>query len=199
VQIRYWACTELGLLQADEAAIACLVQVLKKDQKPAVRAIAARSLARSRPPAAAALAEALSDPDVGVRSQAALSLRALGDPSLPPALVKETAKAAAPALVRRIADGQWHEDDRWSYLSGNRELSSKAAAVDALRLLDKDRVSEALIGALQSAKEEVRYWACTEVASLKDKESLAALTKVAQEDKSPQVKEAASKALGQRK
>src|SRR5262249_28416730 len=100
----------------------------------------------------------LEDENVNVRRQAAESLEKLGD------------RTAVPALVKRVADDLWVANDRY-----DASYSSKKAALKALRAIAPDRVTEALLGALGAKDENVRIWACRELAMQKDKESLTGL------------------------
>jgi HEAT repeat protein len=191
--VRAWACTQLGEQKGEQAkhpqAVACLAGVLAGDKESTVRVAAAAALASSRPPAVQALVKALRDADVAVRRQAANTLRELGNPSLPPSLVKMT-EAAVPALIDRVADEHWVADvDPFS-------SSSKKAALEALKVLGKDQVAVALLKALGSPNESVRRWACVELGELKDKGALEALREKAARDPSEEVRKAAAAALG---
>jgi HEAT repeat protein len=190
VEVRVWACTELGA-QKDRDAVACLVGVLKDDPDATVRQEAAKALVTSRPPAVAALARALSDDDVHVRSLAAHTLGALGNLSLPPALVKETADGAVPALVRRVADKLWVDGAD----NNGRYRSSKNAAIDALRVLARGRATEALVMATKSETTQVRVWACTELGAQKDRDAVVCLVAVLADDPAPEVRREAAEAL----
>jgi HEAT repeat protein/predicted Ser/Thr protein kinase len=195
-EVREWACINLEA-QKDPAAVACLVSMLQKDPVPRVREVAAKSLVASRPPAVKALAQALFDEEVLVRWQAGRTLEALGDTRIPPAIVKEVAAGAVPALMQRIADDLWTQQDFNSVTSA--PPSSKAAALLALQVLEKEKVPPALIQALTAKKPEVRIWACQRISDLRDKESVAALTQAATADPSPDVRKAAAEALSKRK
>jgi HEAT repeat protein len=190
VEVRVWACSELGG-QKDRDAVACLVAVLKDDAAPEVRREAARALVTSRPPAVAALARALFDDDVRVRCRAALTLGELGDPSLPPAIVKETADGAVAALMQRIGDKVWVG----GVDNSGRSVSSKHAAADALRVLGRERVTEALEKATKSETVEVRVWACSELGAQKDRDAVACLVAVLGEDPAPEPRREAAMAL----
>jgi hypothetical protein len=129
-----------------------------------------------------ALVAKLDEEDNTVRRQAAESLKKLGD------------RSAVPALVRRVAD------DLWGYEDGNYQPSgSKLPALEALRELGPERVTEALLGALGSKTEAVRVWACEHLGKQTDKPSGEGLTDVGLKDRSPQVRKAAAEALSKRK
>jgi serine/threonine protein kinase/HEAT repeat protein len=130
-----------------------------KDKDAAVRVQAVVSLSEQKGSRAAveALAQILQDKDSHVRRATARALAKLGD------------KAAAPALVRRVADDLWGEEasgflvpgDSTPYenvATGERQ-GSKYAALDALKALNAKSVPGALKQALQSKTPAVRTWA----------------------------------------
>jgi HEAT repeat protein len=192
-EVRRWACRELRE-QKDKEAVACLVVALKEDPAEEVRAAAAESLVTARPPAVAALVRALFDGKAMVSRQAAITLRELGGSAIPPDVVKEVAEGAVPALTQRVADDHWFRED------GNiRPLSPKAMALDALKVLGKEQVTDALLRALSSKTEEVRVWACRELGELKDARAGEGLGKAAASDPSATVRKAAAEALAKPK
>jgi len=106
-------------------------------------------------PAVQALIDRLNDESSSTRKVAAESLRRLG------------AKSAVPALMKRVADDLW-------YISGYTNVpddpigGGKAAALEVLKQLAPDRVTEALIAATRSKTVEVRVWALGELVGRKD-------------------------------
>ena len=106
-------------------------------------------------PIARILIERLKDPDGSVRRSAAEGLQKMG------------AKSAVPALMERVSDDVW-------YISGYTNVpddpfgGGKTAALDALKKLAPDKVSEALIAATRSKRVEVRVWALGELVGWKD-------------------------------
>ena len=193
--VRRWACLQLASLGKDPKAAAGLVDSLK-DEETEVRTAAARSLAAMRPPVAKPLADALFDEQVAVRCQAAASLQKLGDYKVhKEEVIARVAEVAVPALIRRVSDDLWDRHDDYDSLAE----SSKLMALEALRTMDREKVSPALVAALSAGKEEVRVWACRYLAQLKDKPSFDALVAAAKGDKVPRVREAATAALSQRK
>jgi HEAT repeat protein len=191
-EVRHWSCLQLKAQKDDAKAVAGLVASLKKDPAPKVRVAAAASLVAARPPAVEALVGALTHDDVRVRTQAAVTLAALGDSAVPPDVVKQVADGSAAALARRIADDRWVNDD-W-YESN----SSKSAALRALRALAPGHATPALLDALKSKTEEVRHWSCIQLGNQKDQASLDGLD-AATNDPAPKVREAAAAALRKRK
>lgn len=128
------------------------------------------------------LVKQLQDEDVAVRRRAAESLKGLGD------------RSAVPALVPRVADDLWSD----GYDNQAANYSSKRAALDALRVLAPDRVTQALLGALKSKNEQVRVRACEELGTQSDRDSVAGLT-AARQDPSEKVRKAAAEALSKHK
>jgi predicted Ser/Thr protein kinase len=195
--VRRWACLQLASLGKDPKAAAGLVDSLK-DEEPEVRTAAAESLAAMRPPVAKPLADALFDEQVAVRRQAAASLQKLGDYKVhKEEVIAKVAEVAVPALIRRVSDDLWHGDDNFSGASVG--ISSKGMALEALRTMDRAKVTPALVAAMSAGKEEVRVWACGYLAQQKDKQGFDALVAAAKGDKAPRVREAATAALSQRK
>lgn len=191
-EVRVWACRELAA-QIDDDSAAGLVAALK-DPVPKVQVTAATSLFSFGAAAAPALVEALFDKDVFVRRQAAETLQKLGDRSTMRAeVVKKVAKDAVPALMKRVADEIWDSRDAFGLAD-----SSKLVALAALRTLAKNQVTSALLNAIRCKNEDVRVWACVQLAEQKDKESSEAL-RAALKDPSPKVQTAASVALEKRK
>jgi serine/threonine protein kinase/HEAT repeat protein len=189
-QVRRWACSELKYQRVPQAA-ARLAAMLQEDEHWEVREAAAAALVAARPPALKALVPAISDPHPNVRRKVANTLVELSDPSLPLEVVQQVADAAVPALIKRVADPVWAPE-----ADGNiRPLSTKVAALEALKALARDKAIEALLAALRSSKSEVRIWACSELADPKDKSVSDALRKVAESDPSEKVREAALQAL----
>jgi HEAT repeat protein len=137
------------------AAVKALLDALQ-DKDAGVRATAAQQLGGHKAKAVTeALALALSDPDDNVTRQAARSLLKLDDP------------AAVPALVERAANDRFSADG-----SGG----GKDAALEALRALDSDQATPALLRALKSKKPDVRVWALQNLAGQKkDKAALEAI------------------------
>jgi HEAT repeat protein len=190
--VRVWACEAL-VLQKDKESTVGLVAALKDAEVP-VRVAAAKALADVRPPAVAALVSVLTDLDIRVRMTAGWSLWRLGDRTkVTGDLVDQVAEGAAAALAKRVADDLWADGDGW-----DDRYSSKLAALEALKRLAPQRVTEALLGALRSKEESVRVWACEALAQQKDQESFAGLT-AAVNDPSEKVKTAATAALKKRK
>jgi hypothetical protein len=190
-EVGVWACAELAGQKGAEAAEG--LNAALKSRFATIRAAAATALAAVRPPAVGALAGALSDTDVTVRHRAAASLVTLADRTrLPAATLRVVAEGATPALKKRVADDLWHSNDHYD------GISSKKAALKALQALAADQVTEALLGALRSRDENVRVWACNELANLKDTESAAGLAR-ALKDPSSNVRAAAARALSNRK
>src|SRR5262249_31404421 len=159
-------------LQKDRASANGLVDALK-DRSGKVRVAAAASLASVlpdaelasvRPAALEALVSVLTDDDFQVRKQVANTFRTMGDRSkLPRQLVEEVLAATVEPLAKRVADELW--DDRDSY---HDDSGSKAAALNALRELDADRVTPALLTTLKAKREDIRVWACERLALQKD-------------------------------
>jgi serine/threonine protein kinase len=192
VAVRVWACEGL-VQQKDKESAAGLVAALKDAEVP-VRVAAAKALAEVRPPETAALVSVLTDRDNKVRMTAGWSLWQLGDRAkVAPDIVDQVAEGAVPALVKRVADDLWASGDGW-----DDRYSSKLAALEALKRLAPQRVTEALLAAVRSKEESVRVWACEGLAQQKDKESGAGLTD-ALNDASEKVRTAATEALKKRK
>jgi HEAT repeat protein len=115
-------------------------------------------------PAVKAQLPGLEDKDARVRREAALCLRKLGD------------KAAVPALIRRIADDTWGDtkgpfavrsDTPFEDVTTGSNQGSKYAALEALRELAPERVTEALQRALESRQPPVIEWALRNLAGQK--------------------------------
>jgi HEAT repeat protein len=104
-------------------------------------------------PIVQALVEGLSDADGGVRRQSAEGL------------LKRRAKAAAPALMKRVADNVWIEKKRFAGTNNASDPvdGGKAAALQALRELAPDKVIDALRDAQKSKNAHVRAWATQEI------------------------------------
>jgi WD40 repeat protein/tRNA A-37 threonylcarbamoyl transferase component Bud32 len=133
----------------------------------AVRLTAARDLANYKHPAAvAALGEALSDKDARVRRAAAHGLRKLED------------KSAVPYLMKRLADDVWGKTSRSAQLllPGSKiepppfenwekgpNQGTRYAALDALKELAPEKVTEALQAAAKSTNLDVQKWANREL------------------------------------
>ena len=142
----------LDLTRVTEA----LLGALKSDNRD-VRLWAATQLAGQRDKAVVeALIEALANKDGDLRRNAADSLGKIGDVS------------AVAELVKRVADDKAEAG------------GEKDAALTALRTLDLDKVTEALLGALQSDNRAVRLWAAQRLSTQKDKAVVEANVLVAQ-------------------
>ena len=89
-------------------------------------------------------------------------------------LQKLGAKSAVPALMERVGDDVW-------YISGYSNVpddpigGGKAAALDALKQLAPDKVSEALVPALKSKVPALRRWAASQLETFGDKTAVPAL------------------------
>jgi serine/threonine protein kinase len=206
--VRAWACRCLAQEKDDETANGLIAAL--GDRVPAVRAAAAAALGGRRVAAAAPrLNELLSDRNGEVRraamgaltqtggASAGALLRVLADPELPAVRVQAAAalqqlgdKAAVDGLVKRVGDDMWEYNDP--------DGGGKAAALQAVSALAKDRVGEALLGALRANKEPVRVWACGVLANQTGTSTTDGLIAVLQ-DTQPAVKAAAAYALGQRR
>jgi HEAT repeat protein len=190
--IRIWACEKLPL-QKDKPSADGLIGALK-DPSGKVRVAAATALASVLPPAVDALVSALTDDDWQVRRAVALTFRTMGDRSkLPRQVVEQVVAGAVDPLTKRVADELWDTRDSYHDDSG-----SKGAAWNALRELDPDRVTPALLNALKAKREDIRVWACKKLALQKDRASTDALT-AALDDSSKKVQAAAMAALKARK
>lgn len=96
--------------------------------------------------------------------------------------------AAVPALMGRVADGVWVSNQ---FGPNDPEDGGKAAALNSLRLLAPDKVTEALLNGLKSKTEQVRAWAAAELGKHKDKEVVTALIPLLN-DADPLVRRAAA-------
>ncbi|MBI1915192.1 MAG: HEAT repeat domain-containing protein [Planctomycetes bacterium] len=230
---RAWACGQLT--GKDRVGTLGLVGCLE-DRSPTVRAAAVRALGKDGASTREAVARLANDEEYTVRqavlevlaaeggadaSEACCAALCDGSPEVRAVAAQHLTQigglSAAAALMRRVADDVWGPNDPYS---------GKVTALTALRKLAPERVTEALLAALQSKSEQVRAWACAEfpardrkgtdglIAALKDgavsvrkaaatalgqqegKESVAALLK-GLEDGSPEVRAAATAALGQ--
>jgi HEAT repeat protein len=163
----------LGALRAlapDQVTPALLAALQTKDNR--IRAWAAGEMGKQKgPEAVKGLMKALTDGDGYVRRAAADGLKALGD------------KAAAPALVKRVADEVWvslpgtvitYRDEPYD---GFRGLGSKDHALGALRALAPDQVTPALLAALQAKHHRVRAWSAGELGKQKGQDVVKALIK----------------------
>jgi Ca-activated chloride channel family protein len=105
-----------------------------------------------------ALVAALKDKDGTVRRSAAEGLRRL----------KVRARPVVDALVDRVADNLWVPKPLFKQFNNacDPQAGGKAAALDALRGLAPDRVTEALQRAMKSANKDVRTWATGELTNL---------------------------------
>jgi len=187
--VRWWACKALAR-QKDKPSAEGLEAALTHDPAESVRIEAAIALVEVRPLAMAALMQALQDDATEVRTEAARTILKLGDSSqMPDAVVKEVADKAVPALMIRIADHRWTGGD-----SGRSE-GSKEAALAALKELAPQRMTEALLEALRSKTESVRWWACKALARQKDKPSGEGLAAALKSDPGEEVRIAAAAAL----
>jgi HEAT repeat protein len=194
MDVRRWACRELGNQKDAEAAVSGLVAALK-DEAAEVRVTSAASLKSFGMLAVEPLIGALTDSAVGVRRQAAESLWTLADRTKQtPEVAQHVQKLASVPLAARVADNRWGTGDR-DYES----YSSKLMALIALRRIDPNSATPALTKALTAASEEVRIWACNQLVQQKEDAATTALAAAATNDKSPQVREAASRALGEKK
>jgi Mg-chelatase subunit ChlD len=101
-----------------------------------------------------ALIDGLSDMDSFVRHAAAVSLGKMG----------AKAKAAVPALMKRIADDLWSGVFSADVAAGN---TSKDAALKALRQIAPDKVESALLAATKSKNTTVRKWAIEQLGAEK--------------------------------
>lgn len=117
---------------------------------------AAAEQARADDPAdkVEALAEQLTHPNFRVRQQAAVRLGAMGP----------DAKAAVPALVRRVGDSR----TGLMGLDVTPVDTSRLAALIALKKIAPDKVEEALEGAAKSKLLLVRAWAVNTLKRLKN-------------------------------
>jgi HEAT repeat protein len=157
-----------------------------------VRCVAALALSDVRPPDVAALLPGLEDAETVVRRDTAASLVKLGDSStMSPAIVKQVADLAPPALVKRIGDHHWNAAHNGT-IANSRD--SKDLALKALDQVAPKRVPEALLGATRSKSEHVRAWVCVHLAKQKDEACREALTN-ALKDPNASVREAATRAL----
>jgi HEAT repeat protein len=153
---------------APERVTEALQQALKSRQ-PAVTAWAIRNLAdqKANDQMVKAVADQLVNRDAQVRRGAARALRKLGD------------KAAVPALVQRIADDVWGQtrgpfaqlasDDVYEDVATGRNQGSKYAALEALREVAPEKVTEALALASRSKEPQVRAWAVRQIAAPPEK------------------------------
>lgn len=114
-----------------------------------------------------ALVQALTDEDPSVRRGAAESLGRLKD------------RAAVAALVKRVGDNVWASGPAGP---NDPEGGGKAAALAALKLLAPNRVTEALIGGLDSQDRHVRAWAAAELNRLGDKAAVPSLVRRVADD-----------------
>jgi Mg-chelatase subunit ChlD len=139
-RVRAWAADQLGKAAGPPAEDAA------PDERPTTS---------SPELAVQVLVERLTDKDLAVRRAAALSLKQIGD------------KAAAPALMKRVADDVW---TYFNQFTGDHsvETSSKLAALDALKALAPERVKTALVSAMKSRNPEVRTWAARQMGQLAD-------------------------------
>jgi hypothetical protein len=104
-------------------------------------------------PAVQALIARLNDPDGWVRKTAAESLQ------------KMRAKAAVPALEKRVSDNELI-NSIWE----NEQVADKFAALNALKALGPNRVTDALVAALQAKEVRVRNWAAYQLRTLSGQE-----------------------------
>jgi HEAT repeat protein/tetratricopeptide (TPR) repeat protein len=142
---------------APEQVTAALVQAAQS-HTAAVAVWACDELASQKDRAALeALVQALANSDGYIRRAAADALKKRGD------------KAAVPALAKRIADEVWlpvpggfviYKDEPYDGFKG---LGSKDHALDALRALDRDQATPALLAALGAKTARVRAWAADEL------------------------------------
>ncbi len=200
VPVRKAAATALGQ-QQDSDSRAALVRALE-DRAAEVRAAAATSLGqRNEGSASTGLKKLIADPDHAVR-QAALTaltrdggaeavrlwIQALKDPqgtiraSAAQHLKQLNDKSAVPALSQRVADDLADNFDGGKY-----------AALDALKHLDPEKATEALLQAMQSRDDGVQTWACS-LLPPKEARSAAALTNALKKG-APTVRRAAAGAL----
>jgi HEAT repeat protein len=109
--------------------------------------------AESLDPVVQALIEGLGDTDGAVRRQSAEGL------------LQRRAKAAVPALIKRVADGVWIEKKRFAGTDNSSDpiAGGKEAALHALRQLAPDQVTDALRNAQTSKNAHVRAWATQEL------------------------------------
>jgi HEAT repeat protein len=100
-----------------------------------------------------ALINQLTSKNAEARRQAAVALGQLGD----------EARAAVPALIRRVGDGQSARKAQVvAYVD-----ASRLAALATLQKLAPDRVREALEGAARSRVTQVRVWAVRTLKAMK--------------------------------
>jgi HEAT repeat protein len=190
MEVRQWACWELAE-QKGEASTAGLIAAVKNDESPEVRVAAAKSLFAHGLPAVPALLGALSDKDVTVRREAAFSLTKLGDRKVfTTEAIEKVSKLAVAHLMKRVADDLWQSGD--GDVLG---YSSKKRALEALKTLGKDKVTEALLSATKADTMEIREWACWELAEQKDEASAAGLLAALKNDPAPRVRVAAATSL----
>jgi serine/threonine protein kinase/HEAT repeat protein len=190
MEVRQWACWELAE-QKDEAGTAGLIAAVKEDESPEVRVAAAKSLFSHGLPAVPTLLRALFDKDVTVRREAAFSLTKLGDRKVfTNEAIEKVAKLAVAPLMKRVTDDLWQSGDGDSL-----GYSSKKRALEALKTLGKEKVTEALVSATKSDTMEVREWACWELAEQKDEASAAGLLAALKNDPAPRVRVAAASSL----
>lgn len=113
-------------------AVGPLLETLREEPDPAVRAFAALTLAQcGRPAALSALIAALADPEKVVRTAAARALTGIGEEAVPP-------------LIGALGDPSWVVRYR---------------AAEALGRIRDPRVAPALAGRLEDEKDHVRYMA----------------------------------------
>jgi HEAT repeat protein len=168
------------------AAVKALIQAVR-DEDANIRKTAAASLAGHKHKAVVAvLGEALLDKSGPVRRVAAESLHKLGD------------KAAAPALVKAVVDNEWlavpwalHPSDG----SGNYDPAVRNAALDALKALAPERVTEALLGAARSKQTSLRLWAYGHLGSRNDDKAVVQALTQALSDQAGPVRRVAAESL----
>ena len=136
VAVRVAGIAALGKHGATQALLPLLA-----DREATVRlAVLAALAAQGGSVAVEACCQALDESEPALRSQAAAHLEQLGAPT------------ALPALMKRVADDRWESNDPYA--------GGKYNALAALKKLDPQRVTEALLAALRSKRAEVRVWAC---------------------------------------
>jgi HEAT repeat protein len=182
-EIRQYLALVLGHTY-DPQSLPLLTEALE-DPDPKTRIYAIWALGTlGLPEARQPLVELLSDPDPGVRKTATFSLGELGDP------------AAVPALEQKLGDGV--TDVRWNAALALARLGSDAGADVLMQMVDRE-VLAGVTDITPEQQQEAMLNAIPALAATRGEEARATLDRLAAEDPSLKVRQAAieaRKALG---